>query len=153
MGNTLLHWTGNAAYNIVSQAWLKPWKYNKSDLIYDVNYSFNKYCNIKKFANLSLKSKYSFLANFFNDLNKFNSLKVQKEKQKKKKTNEYDTASKLYNVLLKTYFDEYYNLSDAKRSKMDPRYDPANLTLDEHEYSELYKKRQMIQHKKVMTKN
>ena len=43
-------------------------KYNKSDLIYDVKHSFYKY-DLKKFDNLSLKSKYSFLDKCFNDLN------------------------------------------------------------------------------------
>ena len=41
--------------------------------------------------------------------------------------------------MLEIYFDEYYDLSDAKKSKMDPKYDPANLTLDEYDYSEWYK--------------
>ena len=42
----------------------------------------------------------------------------------------YDTVSELYNDLLETYFDQYYDLSDVKRSKIYPEYDPANLTLD-----------------------
>ena len=47
-------------------------KYNKPGLIYSSKYSFNKYyCDSKKFDNLSFKSKYSFLAEFFNDLNKY----------------------------------------------------------------------------------
>ena len=53
----------------------------------------------------------------------------------------YDTASKLYNVYLETYFDEYFDLSNAKSSKMDPKYDPANLTLDEQNHSEWYKEK------------
>ena len=53
----------------------------------------------------------------------------------------YDTFSELYNDLLETYFDEYYDLSDAKRIKIGPKYDPANLTLDEYDdYNEWYKK-------------
>ena len=32
----------------------------------------------------------------------------------------YNTASELYDVLLETYFDEYDDLSDGKRSKMTP---------------------------------
>ena len=44
--------------------------YSKSNLIYDANHSFYKYfCDNKKFDNLSLKSKYSFLDKCFNDLN------------------------------------------------------------------------------------
>ena len=56
-------------------------KYSKSDLIYNSNYSFYKYfCDVKKFDSLFPESKYSFLTKFFNDLNKFNKLKTQKEK-------------------------------------------------------------------------
>ena len=48
----------------------------------------------------------------------------------------YDTASELYNKLLGIYFDEYIDLLDAKRSKMDPKFDPTNLTQDEYDYDE-----------------
>ena len=58
--------------------------YNKADLIYNTNHSFYRYLIIKKFDNLSVESKYSSLAEFSNDLNKFNKLKIQKEKIEKK---------------------------------------------------------------------
>ena len=62
------------------------------------------------------------MADFFNDLNKFNKLKTEKEKTKKKKiTNAYDTVSGLYNDLLGINFDEYYDLSDAERKKIKAR--------------------------------
>ena len=62
------------------------------------------------------------MADFFNDLNKFNKLKAEKEKTKKKKiTNAYDTVSGLYNDLLGINFDEYYDLSDAERKKIKAR--------------------------------
>ena len=38
--------------------------------------------------------------------------------------------------MLGTHFDEYYDLLNAKRSKIDCQYDPANLALDEYDYSE-----------------
>ena len=47
-----------------------------------------------------------------------------------------DTASELYHEMLGIYFDEYHDLSDAKRSKMDPKYDPIYLTLDGYDYEE-----------------
>ena len=51
-------------------------KHNKSDLKYDSKHSFYKYYHdIKKFDILSFESKYSFLTNFFNDLDKFIKLK------------------------------------------------------------------------------
>ena len=47
--------------------------YNKLELILNSNYIFYKYYRDgKKVDNLSLGSKHSFLANFFEDLNKFN---------------------------------------------------------------------------------
>ena len=48
-------------------------------------------------------------------------------------------SSELYNDLLETYFDEYYDLWDEKGSKIDPKYNPTNLTLDEYDYNEWYK--------------
>ena len=39
----------------------------------------------KTFNNFSLKSKYSFLTNFFTDLNKFKKLKTIKQKTEMKK--------------------------------------------------------------------
>ena len=55
-------------------------KYNKSNLIYNSNSSFFKYyCDLKNFYNPSFKSMYSLLISFFNDLDKFNKLKPQKE--------------------------------------------------------------------------
>ena len=60
--------------------------YNKSNLIYNSKYSFYKYYwDSKKSDSLSFKSKYSFLFEFFNDLNKFNNLIEKKEKKTKKK--------------------------------------------------------------------
>ena len=48
----------------------------KSELMYNSKYSFYNYRNGKKINNLSLKSQYSFLVEFFNDLNGFNQLKI-----------------------------------------------------------------------------
>ena len=42
--------------------------YSKSNLIYDANHIFYKYCgDRKKFHKLSFKSKHSFLNEFFDD--------------------------------------------------------------------------------------
>ena len=76
------------------------------------------------------------LVEFFNDLSKFKKIKTQKEKRKKKKkTNVYDTSSELYNDFLEIYYDEYNELSDNKRNKMDPKYDPKTLFLERYDYS------------------
>ena len=61
-------------------------KYNKSDLIYDTNHSFYKYCrDTKNFDSLSFRSEYSFLHRFLDDINKFSDLKPRNENTKKKK--------------------------------------------------------------------
>lgn len=89
--------------------------YNKSNLKYDNNHSFNKCCDNKKFDNQSsFKSKYVFLVDFFKDLNIFSKVKTQKEK-----TKACETALKLYNELLVIYFDRYNDFSYDKESKMD----------------------------------
>ena len=56
---------------------------------------------------------YSFLANLFDDLDKFCRLKHQKKKKKKKKKdkkNIYNTLLQLHNDLVTTYFNGYYDL-------------------------------------------
>ena len=50
----------------------------------DSYHGFDKYWDINKFDNFFLKSKYSFLTNFFNDLVKLNKLKTQKNEEKNK---------------------------------------------------------------------
>ena len=49
------------------------------------NHSFYKYHDIKKFDYLSLKSKDSFLVDFFNDLEIGTRVKTQKRKNKREK--------------------------------------------------------------------
>ena len=70
------------------------------------------------------------------DSDKFRKVDLQKENTKEKKTNVHNTASELYNDLLQTYFGEYCDLLDAKRSKMNAKYNPTNLRIDEYDYSE-----------------
>ena len=55
---------------------------------------------------------YSFLANFFDDLDKCCRLKPQKKKKKKKtdKKKNNNTILKLHNDLVTTYFNGYYDL-------------------------------------------
>ena len=42
--------------------------------------------------------------------------------------------------MLEKYFDECIDLLEAKKRKMDPKFDPTNLTLNEYDYDECYKK-------------
>ena len=93
--------------------------YSKSDLIYNSNCSFYKYYrDSEKIGNLPSTSKHSILAKFFDKLDKFNKLKAQKEKTEKRKTNMYNTALELYNYFIGICFDEYYELQDVKRRKI-----------------------------------
>ena len=43
--------------------------------------------------------------------------------------------------MLGIYFNKYYNLSDVKRSKMDPKYGLSNLMLEEYDYSRWFRKK------------
>ena len=45
--------------------------------------------------------------------------------------------------MLETYFDKYDDLSNVKRSKIDHKYDSANLTLGEYDYSQWYKEKKL----------
>ena len=98
------------------------------NLIHNGNYSFCKYHIINKFNNLYYESKYFCLIDS-QYLDKFSGLEPQKGESKEKKTNVYEKASELYDQV-EIHFDEYYDLSNARESKMDPKHDPANLTLD-----------------------
>ena len=57
-----------------------------------------------------------------------------------KKSNVCEKDSELNNELLGIYFDEYYNLLDARRRKMAPKYDPASLTFISYDHQHWYKK-------------
>ena len=70
-------------------------------------------------------------------------------KQKRKKNQMCMMQPQNYIMSCQIYFDEYSDLLDAKRSKMDPKNDPANLILDVYELLQ----NQMIYYKqKVMKK-
>ena len=47
----------------------------------------------------------------------------------------YDTASELYNVFLEIYHDKYNKFPDAKKRKLDDKYNPKNFFLDGYDYS------------------
>ena len=47
----------------------------------------------------------------------------------------YDKASELCNDFLGIYYHKYYELSDDKRNKIEPKYDPKHLFLDRYDYS------------------
>ena len=74
---------------------------------------------------LSAYQKYSFLINFYPDLEKCDRLDPQKED---------DTVSKSYNEMIGVYFDEYQEFSNPKIKKMDPKYEATNLMLNTYDY-------------------
>ena len=45
-------------------------------------------------------------------------------------------ASELHNELLEIYLDKFIDFSDAKRNKMNLKYDPMNFTLDAYDDEE-----------------
>lgn len=75
-------------------------RYDKSNPIYHSNHSFYKYHNIKKLDNISFKSKYSFLVEFFSDLKKTYRLDPKKEHPKTRKKDICNTFSGWYNEQL-----------------------------------------------------
>ena len=89
-------------------------KTNKSNLIYDTNHNFYKYRGIKRNENLSIFWPICLMIYI-----KLVSSNLKEEKQKRGKK-VYNAALESYNNLLGTYLDEYYALSDAKRSKINP---------------------------------
>ena len=112
-------------------------KNKRSNLIYDSRHNFYEYYNNKLLNNSrsSLESKYPFLLSFYSDLNKFNNLNPQKESTKERKVSVYDNASQLYSECLGVCFDQYMTLSDAKKRKLDNKYEHKNLFVKGYDYS------------------
>ena len=94
------------------------------------------------------KSKYPVSLSFYTDLNKFNSLKLQKESTKEEKATVHDNASELYNDYLGIYFDEYNALPNA----LDNKYNLVNLFFEIYNY-DVWLKNRLIQQGKVIKKN
>ena len=55
---------------------------------------------------------------------------MQKERIQKEIINIYDKASDLCYDFVEIYFDEYKELLNAKRNKMQPKYDTVSLFLE-----------------------
>ena len=81
-------------------------KYNRSNLVYESQYSFYEYYNIHRFNIMSSESKYPILLSFYNNLNKFNNINPRKERTKEEKSAVHNNASELYNEYLGLYFDQ-----------------------------------------------
>ena len=55
-----------------------------------------------------------------------------------------ENASRLYIDFLEMYFYEYNELPDAKRNKMEPKYDPDNLFLETYHCDNLFENEESI---------
>ena len=103
-------------------------KYNKSNLIYDSKYTFNRYRDIKKFDSLSFKSKYSHLKKFFVGLKRLNTL------QRKHESNKNKCAWWSFTEPCEIYLDENEGFSDSEKIKIDAEQNPKKLKLIPHQY-------------------
>ena len=87
--------------------------------------------------NISFKSKYSYLAKFYFDLDEFSRLKTQKQNTKEKKM----YVKQLQNYVMNS---QEYSLMNTmiywrlEEKNMDSKYDPANLTLSTYDYEKWY---------------
>ena len=94
-------------------------KYNQWNLIYNNKYSSYKYYHGRKnYDNISLKSKYCFLNQFFNKLNKLNDLKLKMKKCKRKNRNSHPTASEVCSEFLETYYAKHNEFLDVKKGEI-----------------------------------
>ena len=59
---------------------------------------------------------------------------------KNENVNVYDAAFELYNQLLGIYLSKCNDISDARVSKMDPKYDLLNLPFNAYDYEQYFKK-------------
>ena len=64
----------------------------------------------------------------------------------------YDTASKLYNELLETYFDECNELSDATRENIEFIYNPNNLFHKTYKYDPWFENEESTDKKELTDK-
>ena len=93
---------------------------NKSNLIYN-RLSFYSYIDNEKFDNLSFKSRYTCPLNFYDDLKKLIKIKLTNLGKIKQKKNVYNTVSDIYNKSFENYYDEYDELSDAKKDNLEEK--------------------------------
>ena len=89
-----------------------------SNLKNDNKYSFYKYYHdSEKFNNIYFKSKYLFLFEFFNDLNKFNNLKTNKQTKNKHKRKQQLCFIQLHNYIMNCLKSIMINTMDFQTLK------------------------------------
>ena len=97
----------------------------KSNLVYNKNFSFYKYHNIKEFAKRSFYSKQNYLIEskgilelFYHDTEEIKPNNENQEKDLQKRNVVINTASELYNELLNIYETQYDNLSKVHKKNI-----------------------------------
>ena len=96
-------------------------RYDKLNLIYN-KLSFYSYSDDKKLYSISFKLNYSYLLNFYDDLEKLIKMKPTNLDKIKGKEKVHHTVSKLYNKKFENYSNEYDELSDAKKDNLDQKF-------------------------------
>ena len=89
---------------------------------------------IKKVDSLSFKSKYSYLLNFYDNLQKLIKIKPTKLCKIKEKGKLYNAVSELFNEIFEYYFDAYNELSDVKNYQKSKKFKPISLKLKHYDY-------------------
>ena len=73
---------------------------------------------------------------FYHRLNEFRNFAPRTEKTKIKKKIVYNNAVNLYNTLLTIYFNQYNNITDEEKEKIDEKYNPNNLLIKGYRFIE-----------------
>ena len=71
----------------------------------------------------------NYLAPFKQRLEEIKKFTLGKAKTKEKKTIAYNNAKKLYSILLSIYYNDYNDMTDEEKEKMDEKYNPNDLLI------------------------
>ena len=97
-------------------------------LFYNKKYSFTEFRNVGKCKDDFLVSRYNnYLAPFKQQLEEIKKFTIGKAKTKEKKKIAYNNDKKLYSILLNIYCNDYNDMTDEEKEKMDEKYNPNDL--------------------------
>ena len=114
-------------------------KYNKPNIIYN-RLSFYNYSDDKKFDRLS---KYSYLLNVYDDLQKLIKMKPINLGKIKEKEKVHNIVSELYNKRFENYYYDCNELSDVKKDELEQKFKPINLKLKDYDYDEWFVEKEL----------
>ena len=72
--------------------------------------------------------------NILQQFKKFSKTKSTKKIKNKEKEDLSDATSELYDKQIEKYYGIYEKFSDAKKSKLEHKYKPINLRIEEYDY-------------------